>query len=61
MKARHRFFCRLEGINTDPMPSALPPTSRKEREKWGTPLIYDATDVGHPPFTDDLQESPPTT
>ncbi len=23
-------------------------TSRKVREKWGTPIIYDAGEVGHP-------------
>src|SRR5882724_591311 len=25
------------------------PTSRKERKKWGTPIIYDAGEVGYPP------------
>ena len=24
------------------------PTSRKEREKWGTPIVLIAGDVGHP-------------
>ncbi len=26
------------------------PTSRKEREKWGTPIVLIAGDVGHPPI-----------
>jgi hypothetical protein len=25
------------------------PTSRKEREKWGTPILLIAGDMGHPP------------
>ena len=29
--------CRKQ---TTPMPAALLPTSRKEREKWGTPTVF---------------------
>ena len=32
------------------------PTSRKGREKWGTPIIYDAGEVGHPAPAGSVEE-----
>jgi REP element-mobilizing transposase RayT len=37
---------------TTPLPAVLLPTSRKEREKWATPIVHDFEEVGHPPVVD---------